>query len=83
MDMVFRVDCYQGCYVINPSGGKAFHVKVKNTQSSRLVSFQESVKLQHILCSFVVIFEHIQNNLKNMSLHDGSIHRSIERLIDH
>ena len=22
MDMVFRVDCYQGCYVINPSGGK-------------------------------------------------------------
>ena len=21
-DMVFRVDCYQGCYVINPSGGK-------------------------------------------------------------
>ena len=26
-DMVFRVDCYQGCYVINPSGGKAFHTK--------------------------------------------------------
>ena len=26
-DMVFRVDCYQGCYVINPSGVKAFHIK--------------------------------------------------------
>ena len=25
--MVFRVGCYQACYMINPSGGKVLHTK--------------------------------------------------------